>query len=138
MTSPSLSLTDMIPIKLAYDGERQKVLAQNIASIDTPDYKAQDLVPLDFKNVLAAQTQQISMTVTSGLHMTGAAPYTPRFRSMDLRNAFERTPVGGTVVVEEQMMKVAENAGDYQMTTNLYTKIGNMFKEGLDMAPNGA
>ena len=48
------------------------------------------------------------MTITSGLHMTGGHPYTPRFRSVSMKNTFERTPVGSTVVVEEQMMKVAE------------------------------
>ena len=125
----------MLAIKMSYDGERQKVLAQNIASIDTPNYKAQDLVPLDFKNVLAAQTQQVSMTVTSDMHMTGGLPYTQRFRSIASRNTFERTPVGSTVVVEEQMLKVAQNATDYQMTTNLYKKVGNFLKEALGLQP---
>lgn len=129
----TLSLKDMLTIKMQYDGERQKVLAQNIASIDTPDYKAQDLVPLDFKNVLAAQTQQVGMAVTSAGHMNGGRPYTTRFRSMAIRNAFERTPVGSTVVVEQQMMKVAENATDYQMTTSLYAKIGNLQKLALGL-----
>ena len=133
MSTMPLSLTDMLAVKMNYDGERQKVLAQNLASIDTPDYKAQDLMPLDFKNVLAAQTQQVSLTVTSGLHMNGGLPYTQRFRSVAIRNAFERTPVGSTSVVEEQMMKVAENATDYQMTTNLYAKISNLFKEAMGL-----
>jgi flagellar basal body rod protein FlgB len=60
-------------------------------------------------------------------------PYTQRFKSIPMHNTFERTPTGGTVVVEEQMMKVAENAGDYQMTTSLYTKIGGLFKEVLGL-----
>ncbi len=136
--STVLSLPEMIATKMEYDGERQKLLAQNIASIDTPDYKAQDLAPLDFGNVLSAQTQQVSMTVTSGMHMNGMKPYTQRFRSMDLQNAFERRPVGTTVVVEEQMMKVAENSGDYQMVTSLYAKVGNFFKEALGLANTGA
>jgi flagellar basal-body rod protein FlgB len=51
------------------------------------------------------------------------------------KNSFEITPTGGTVVVEEQMMKVAQNATDYQMTTSLYNKIGNMYKVALGLSP---
>jgi flagellar basal-body rod protein FlgB len=128
-----LGLSDMLTVKMEYDGERQKILAQNLASIDTPGYKAQELVPLDFGNVLKAQTQQVSMAVTNGLHMTGGLPYTQHFRSTAQRNTFERTPTGGTVVLEEQMMKVSENATDYTMTTDLYAKISNLFKEALGL-----
>lgn len=138
MSSASLSLSDMLVAKMDYDGERQKLLAQNISSIDTPGYQAQDLVPLDFKNVLAAHTQQVTLTTTSGLHMNGSQPYTQMFRSVDSKNTFERTPTGGTVVVEEQMMKVAANATDYQTITGLYTKIGTIFKEALGLSTTGA
>jgi flagellar basal-body rod protein FlgB len=136
MSAAPLSLPEMLAVKMSYDGERQKVLAQNIASMDTPDYKAQDLTPLNFKNVLAAQTQQVNMALTEGGHMNGAQPYTQRFRSVDMHNTFERTPVGSTSIVEEQMMKVAENATDYQMSTNLYKKIGNLFKQALGLQPS--
>ncbi len=136
MSVPPLNLNDMLEAKMAYDAERQKVLAQNIASIDTPDYKAQDLVPLDFKNVMAAHASKINMAVTSDAHMTGGNNYTQVFRSNVQHNTYERTPVGSTVVVEEQMMKVAQNATDYQLTTNLYKKIGNLFKEALGLQPS--
>lgn len=132
----ALDLTAMLEVRMSYDAERQKVLAQNIANIDTPGYRAQDLVPLDFRNVLAAQTHQVPMMVTSALHKNGNMPYTQQFRSADQRNSFEITPTGGSVVSEEQMIKVAQNAADYQMTTSLYKKVGNLFKEALGLAPS--
>ena len=135
MSVTGLNLNDMLEAKMAYDSERQKVLAQNIASIDTPGYQAHDLVPLNFKNVLAAQTQKISLAVTSDKHLNGSTAYTQRFRSDTQHDTFERTPTGGTVVVEEQMMKVAQNATDYQLTTNLYKKVGNLFREALGLQP---
>jgi flagellar basal-body rod protein FlgB len=135
MSATPLNLPQMLATRMSYDGERQKVLSQNIASIDTPGYKAQDLVPLNFKNVLAAKTQQITMAVTSDKHINGMLPYTQMFRNATSRNTFERTPVGSTVVVEEQMMKVAENATDYQMTSSLYKKVSNLFKEALGLQP---
>ena len=136
MTVAALNLNDMLEAKMAYESERQKVLAQNIANIDTPDYQAQDLMPLNFKNVLAAQTQKISVAVTDDKHMNGTNAYTQRFRSETQRDTYERTPTGGTVVVEEQMMKVAQNATNYMLTTNLYKKIGNLFKEALGQQPS--
>jgi flagellar basal-body rod protein FlgB len=136
MAITGLNLNDMLEARMAYDSERQKVLAQNVANIDTPGYQAQDLVPLNFKNVLAAQTQQVSLAVTSDKHMNGSKAYTQRFRSDAMRNTFERSPTGGTVVSEEQMMKVAQNATDYQMTTNLYKKVGNLFREALSLQPS--
>jgi flagellar basal-body rod protein FlgB len=136
MTAAVLNLSDMLQAKMSYSGERQKVLAQNVASIDIPGYQAQDLVPLDFKNVLAAQTHAVPMATTSGMHMNGIKAYTQRFRSAILHNTYERTPTGGTVVVEEQMSKVAQNATDYEMATSLYKKIGNLFKEALGLQPS--
>ena len=131
-----LDLNTMLAAKMSYDSERQKVLATNIASIDTPDYRARDLVPLDFKNVLDSETHKITMAQTSPLdiHSSDADPM--RFMTQPLRHPYEETPTGGTVVVEEQMMKVAQNAADYQMTTNLYKKVGNLFKEALGLQPS--
>ena len=128
-----INLTDMINVKLAYSAERQKVLAQNIASIDTPGYRAQDLKPLDFGNVMAAHTRKIQLAVTSDLHMNGMNGNRQNFMNTVPRNAFERTPTGSTDVVEEQMMKVSQNATDYQEAANLYKKIGNLFREALGL-----
>lgn len=130
-----LDLSEMIKIKMAYSAERQKVLAQNVANVDTPGYRAKDLMPLDFKHTLAAKNASTPLAVTSPMHMLGSKPQPGNFRTQLQRNSFEVTPTGGTVVIEEQMMKVAQNATDYQMTTSLYNKIGNMYKTALGLSP---
>jgi flagellar basal-body rod protein FlgB len=136
VVAPALDLGSMAEVKMAYDSERQKVLAQNIANIDTPGYRAQELMPLDFHNVLAAQTQQVALSVTSDGHLNGNHAVTQRFRSEYERNPFEITPSGGTVVLEEQMMKISQNATDYTLSTDLYKKIGNLFKEAMSLQPS--
>lgn len=136
MTVTSLSLNDMLETKMVYDGERQKVLAQNMANKDIPGYKAQDLVPLDFSNVLAAQNSKINLAVTSPMHFTTPQQFTQRFTATAQKNSFEESSTGNTVVTEEQMMKVAQNAIDYQMSTSLYKKVGNLFKEALGLQPS--
>lgn len=130
-----IGLINMLETKLTYDAERQKLLAQNIANIDTPGYKAKDLQPLDFRNVLAAQTSHIPLAATNPMHLNGGRAGVGKFRAVTSRDTFERTPTGGTVVVEEQMMKVAQNATDYQMTTGLYKKVHNLFRQALGLAP---
>ncbi len=133
MSAQALGLMDMLKAEMSYSAERQKVLAQNIASIDIPGYKALDLKPLDFKNVLSLQNTQLGLTVTSDKHLNGSHPLTARFKSEVERDPFERNPTGGTVVVEEQMMKVADNATHYQMSTGLFKKINNLYREALGL-----
>ncbi|HEU5046577.1 MAG TPA: flagellar basal body rod protein FlgB [Rickettsiales bacterium] len=132
----ALNLTDMVQVKMHYDAERQKVLAQNIASKGIPGYKAQDLVPLDFSNVLKSQTSKVNLATTSAMHLAGGTSYTPKFLTVTESNPFDMTSTGNTVVTEEQMMKVAQNSLDYQMSTNLYKKINNLFKEALGLQPS--
>lgn len=136
MDVQSLNLTDMLETRMLYDGERQKVLAQNIANKDVPGYKAQDVAPLDFGNVLKAETAKVNMAATSPLHFASGKQFTQRFISSDQARTFEVSSTGNTVVTEEQMMKVAQNSIDYQMSTNLYKKISNLFKEALGLQPS--
>jgi len=132
----ALNLNDMLELKMQYDSERQKVLAQNIANKDIPGYRAQDLKPLDFSNILAAQTSKVSMLLTSPRHMGPVKTPAQQFLHTPNGDPFEVSPTGNSVVTEEQMMKVAQNSMDFQMSTDLYKKIGNLFKEALSLQPN--
>lgn len=135
MSNTGLDLSEMIKVKMAYSSELQKTLAQNVANVDTPGYRAKDLEPLNFKNMLGAKMSSVPMALTSPMHQLGSKGQPGAFHSQLQKSSFEVTPTGGTVVVEEQMMKVAQNATDYQMTTSLYNKIGNMYKVALGLSP---
>ena len=53
-------------------GQRASILANNLANVDTPNYKAKDL---DFKQVLAQKTgtqQRFAVQVTNERHFGGA------------------------------------------------------------------
>jgi len=137
MITNGINLIEMLKTKMAYDGERQKILAQNIASQGVPDYKAKDLLPLDFKRIMQKNnTQAVNISVTSPMHLSGTKQHTNIFASKTQHDTFDITPTGNTSVAEEQMMKVAENATDYQMTVNLYKKAGNLVKQALGLSPS--
>jgi flagellar basal-body rod protein FlgB len=45
-------LTEMIDQKMRYSSQRVSVLAQNIANVDTPGFKAKDVQAPDFNQML--------------------------------------------------------------------------------------
>ncbi len=93
--------------RLDWIGQRQSVLAQNIANANTPGYVARDVTP--FSEILAGTTQQ-----TGGVAVTAA-------RSLD----------GNAVVLDEQLEKVAETDTAHQLAANLYKKYVSLFKTAI-------
>lgn len=130
MDFSKLALFSMMKTKMAYLTERQDVLAQNIANVDTPGYKAKDLKKLDFHNMAMLEAGRLEMRATTETHQ---APKRKKqdFRLDKVRNTYETTPTENNIEVEEQMMKVAETKLDYEQTTNLYKKMATMFKTAI-------
>ena len=50
---------------------------------------------------------------------------------MDNRGGFETTPRGNAVVLEDEMMKVAQTQMDYQAATALYSRSLGLIKTAL-------
>jgi flagellar basal-body rod protein FlgB len=116
--------------RMAWLGERQQVLAQNVANADTPGYSPQDLKKPDFRALVAASTpSQMPLTRTQPMHLAGVASATDFARERQRGN--ERSPSGNAVSLEDEMMKVAETANDYALTSNLYRRHVAMLKAAL-------
>ena len=130
MDFSKLKLFSMMQTKMQYLGERQSVLAQNIANADTPGYKAKDLKPLEFDDMVSVPTRRIRMHATEGTHLQRAEKLND-YRSVKQREPYEQSPTNNHVVIEEQMMKMAETKMDYQMISNLYKKTTDLFKASL-------
>jgi flagellar basal-body rod protein FlgB len=121
-----LPLLNQIKGRLTWLDERQRVIAENVANADTPGYVGRDLnQPADFAAALRGGGP-LSMTRTSAMHIapTGAAA---RF---DARSApdSETTLDGNSVVVEEQMLKMAESRMAYDAAIGLYQKSMQMLR----------
>lgn len=108
--------------RMSYLGERQAVLSKNISNANTPHYKAKEVLPFDFKKKALARSGKLPMQLTNSMHIAGAHGSEGKFRVVKDADAFETTPMGNNVVLDEQMYKAAENNLDYQATTNLYKK----------------
>lgn len=125
-----LKLFQRITERMGWLGARQQVLAQNVANADTPDYVPHDLKPLDFTEHLR-KLAPVTPARTDPLHMVGTAAPAESVDDMKQRNPYESAPVGNSVVLEEQMMRLADAQHNYQLMTNLYRKHVDMLKAAL-------
>ncbi len=119
--------------RLSWLGERQQVLANNVANADTPGYRARDLKAPEaasFKRMLGGGGTKLAMAGTQPAHLAGqSAKSAPN--SVDKVDSHEIVISGNSVSLEEEMMKVGKTMMDYQLTTNLYRKHIMMIKTAL-------
>ena len=108
MDLSKIPLFSMLNDRMAWLGQRQEVLAHNIANADTPGFVPSDLVPVDFAKLAQAEVRHIDVTATDAGHLVGASRPTT-FRQTEQTGAYETTPSGNAVVLEEQLMKVSQN-----------------------------
>ncbi|MFM9889389.1 MAG: flagellar basal body rod protein FlgB [Rickettsiales bacterium] len=128
---PAPILHQMLATSLRYNMQRQKVLASNISNIDTPKYQAYDVKKPDFAK-MAEASGQLQLLSTSGTHLTGTLGVGQNFRSDKNRKPFEITPVGNSVVLEEQMAKVSDTTASYEFSSTMLKKFTGLYKTALD------
>ncbi|MEK9722377.1 MAG: flagellar basal body rod protein FlgB [Rhodospirillaceae bacterium] len=125
-----LTLFQAVKKRLNWLAQRQEVLSQNIANADTPKYRASDLRPYDFKELLRREGAQLNMVATGSNHLPGRQKRIRDFAA-EQGKPFETAPAGNNVVLEEQMAKVGETGTSYKMTTGLYKKHLAMLRMAL-------
>jgi flagellar basal-body rod protein FlgB len=125
-----LKLFQRLGERMGWLAARQTVLSQNIANSDTPQFTPRDLKPLEFGDHLAQVASVVPMR-TSVMHLAGTKPAAGAFADQRTKHQYETTPVGNSVVLEEQMMAVTQTQSDYQLMTNLYRKQLDMIRMAL-------
>ena len=120
----------MITQRIGWLTERQRVLAENVANADTPEYKPRDLKEQNFEKTLRAATS-LSPTRTSLRHMTlnnerGFGP-----SDFSREKPAETTLSGNAVTLDVELMKISQTAHDHQMASSLYRKHLNLFRTVL-------
>jgi flagellar basal-body rod protein FlgB len=126
-----LSLFQAVKKRMDWLAQRQEVLSQNIANADSPKYRARDLKPYNFKELLRRESAQLNMVASESGHLPGRRKRIRDFSEQSERKPFETAPAGNSVVLEEQMAKVGETGANYKMATNLYRKHIGMIRMAL-------
>ena len=66
-----MSLLNAMAQKMRWQQQRQDVLAQNVANADTPNYRGQELKPVDFDDELSSVTR-VAMVSTNPMHISAS------------------------------------------------------------------
>jgi len=130
MDMRNLGLIRLMTEKMAWHGQRQEVLAQNVANADTPGYRGRDLEAFDFKREMR-QAARMEMAGARPGHVSGTLPPKPDFRNPEERSPYETSPDKNNVVLEEQLGKIGQNSMEYQTVLNLYRKQVGMIRMAL-------
>jgi len=121
----------VIKKRMAWLTERQEILATNISNSDTPGYKPQDLRPFEFEDMVRRENSALNMNVDNPNHMEGQRKRITDFAAEETQKPFETAPQGNAVILEEQMMKVADTTAKHKLTAELYKKHLSMFRMAL-------
>ena len=129
MPISGLPILDMLRTKMQWHQERQRLLAENIANADTPNFRPRDLTPPTFDRATPA-ANPVALQRTSSGHVAGAmSAGIGTFRS--LAGGSETRPGGNAVSLEEEMLKVAQNQMDHQAAATLYAKSLGLVKAAI-------
>lgn len=137
MNLGDIPLLAMLKQRMGWLSERQNVLSQNVANVDTPGYAAKDLKPINFEDILTGATTpaqfQGGLSITDPRHIAPAPSGDggdSGFSAVDSPDA-EGNPSGNTVSLEQEMIRVSDTQAQYAAASNLYAKAMNMMKTAI-------
>lgn len=134
MAITDVPILSMLRTKMSWSQERQKVLAQNVANSDTPNYRGRDLVAPKFEDpnaVTARPVDQVTLAATVPGHIGGGFSLSGASKYATAKEGYEVRPGGNSVNLEDEMMKVASNQMEYQAATALYMRSLTLLKVAL-------
>jgi len=124
MAIGDVGIFSMLRTRMQWHQDRQRILADNVANSDTPNFRPRDLAELKF-DAFGPVVPGASLMRTSVGHQseTQSESTFPRTDS-----GFQIRPAGNAVSLEDEMMKVARNQMDFQTVTALYNKSLGLIK----------
>jgi flagellar basal-body rod protein FlgB len=129
MPITDVPIFSMLRTRMQWHQERQRLLAENVANADTPNFRPRDLSEPDFSRVRTSAAP-LALARTSPAHIAGA-PVGGGSRFAANRGGYEIRPAGNAVSLEDEMMKVAANQMDYQAAATLYGRSLGLLKTAL-------
>jgi flagellar basal-body rod protein FlgB len=113
-----IPILSMLRSRMEWHQERQRVLAENVANADTPNYRPLDLAPPNFQEALTAQPVTLARDNPGHIAADGG---NEGFSAQNEPH-YEVRPGGNAVNHEDEMMRVASNQMDFDAAANLYSR----------------
>lgn len=132
MDVSKLPLFQALSERMNWLGQRQHVLAQNIANMNTPGYRALDLSESDFSRMVGRSSRYLTLASTGGANLGDIGSKGGQaYKLVPDPTPAETTPSGNGVMLEDQLMKVADTQASYQTVISLYKKHLQLIKLAL-------
>lgn len=106
---------------------QSKLIASNIANVDTPAYKAKEL---QFDEVLNSEMDGLQMKLTHPGHMTDSPAGLPGNHIVE--NPNPGRPDGNNVNIDEEMLKLTKNNVKYNVSVQLLAKRLRTLKDAIE------
>ena len=130
MAITDIPIFSMLRTRMNWAQERQRLLTENVANADTPNFRPSDLDPPKFDGMGPKRPTQLALATTDAHHLTGGGVDSGEFERSK-KGGFEVRPTGNAVNLENEVMKVADNQMEYQAATALYTRSLGLIKTAL-------
>ncbi len=126
----AIPLFAMLKGKLSHTSQRQRLIAENVANADVPNYAPRDLKAFSFDQQLksAQATQSVGVARTSGAHLDLDTPSASAAGDSVKAPDSEIRLDGNHVVLEEQMVKMSEARMDYDAVVGFYQQSLSLLK----------
>lgn len=132
MSIGDLPVFAMLRTRMHWHQERQRLLAENVANADTPDFRPRDLDPPDFGTAAHPRTAAVVLARTDPAHMSGPGGVSASGFDPARNQAYSVRPAGNAVNLEDEMLKVSNNAMDYQAAATLYSRSLGLIKLAIN------
>jgi flagellar basal-body rod protein FlgB len=131
MTLDDIPLFATLKNRMGYLGDRQQVIAQNVANADTPGFTPSDMKPFTLPGRTGSlpPLAPIAPAMTSPMHMAGTAT-PPKMTAKPVSSPDSETKLdGNSVVLEEEMMRMSQARMDYDTAVTFYQKATAMIQQ---------
>ena len=124
------SVTDILFKNLAYRSERHKIIAANIANVNTPKYKTKDV---KFENYLNKKNDDLPLKVTHKNHIPFFIEDQPKakYEVYEVKGLQEQND-GNNVDLDREISNMAQNRMLFYAISNSIKKDSNWFKMVVD------
>jgi flagellar basal-body rod protein FlgB len=126
-----IPIFSMLRTRMHWHQERQRLISENVANSDTPNFRPRDLAPLTFDKNAPKVPAGLMLARTSPQHIVGSDAGSQNGFRVEKKGGFEIRPAGNAVSLEEEMMKTASNQMDFQTASALYTRGLGLIKTAL-------
>ncbi|WP_282120922.1 FlgB family protein [Ruegeria atlantica] len=110
-------------------GQRQSVIARNMANADTPGYQPRDIEA--FQKAFESSGREVAMTATRAGHLNGVGGPKPW---AEIEATPSGDPNGNGVSVEEEMLKGVEVKRQHDRALAIYKSSMNILRSSVGRA----